>query len=217
MSTTIVKKLFWLSAFCCLLELIRLAASSSHSFIFLPGNLILAWIPMLFALLMQRQQRPVLLLTCFGVWLAFFPNAPYIITDLLHLKPRNGIPFWYDTVLLYSFALTGLLVGMFSALIVYNRLKELMPQWVARFSLIGIMLISGYGIYLGRFLRWNSWDLVTQPDEIFIDTLQRLAHPFTYPRAYTMSLVIGILLWLVFSVFESLAAKAEAQTSTTSK
>lgn len=210
MSTTIVKRLFWLSAFCLALELVRLSIRSS-SFIFLSFNLILAWIPLLFALLIERQQKPYLLPFLFAGWLAFFPNAPYIITDLLHLKPRHGVPFWYDTMLLYSFALTGLLVGMYSALLVYYRLKQTAPTWLARLSMLAIMFISGYGIYLGRFLRWNSWDLVTNPDEILMDTLHRLAHPFTYPRAYTMTLVVGILLWLVFSVFESLSPKEERQ------
>lgn len=205
-----VKKLLLLSAFCCVLVLFRFKTTDTLSYFFLPGNLLLAWIPLASALLMRRQEKTIPALLCFLVWLPFFPNAPYIITDLVHLRPRNDFPLWFDSILLYSFAFTGLVVGMYSAVIIYNRLKELMPRLIAKGIMLSVMLISGYGIYIGRCLRWNSWDLLTDPTGIYYDTIARLAHPFSYPRTYGMTLVVGVLLCLVFSVFESFTQKYEA-------
>ncbi len=198
-----------LSVFCFVLEIFRLAVTQSLSYIFLPANLILAWLPLAFALYFHKAAQPYKIVPAFGMWLVFFPNSPYIITDLIHLKPRNGFPLWFDALLIYSFAFTGLVVGMLSALIVYNRLKTMLPKLAARVLMLALMLISGYGIYIGRFLRWNSWNVITDPLGIFYDTATRILHPLSYPRTYGMTLMMGVLLCLVFFVFESVTLKEE--------
>lgn len=215
MFTTVFKRLLLLSAFCCVLEAYRLHTSDSLSYIFLPFNLILAWVPVGFALLAGKQNKWWAFAPWFIAWLAFFPNSPYIITDLIHLKPRGVMPFWFDTVLLYSFAFTGLVLGMLSAIIIYNKLKQLSGRYTAKAIMVVVMLLSGYGIYMGRVLRWNSWNLLTHPAGIYYDTVARLTDPFTYPRTYGMTLIFATLLWLVFSVFESLLSAP--QTSLTPK
>lgn len=210
MSSPVIKKLLLLSCFCIALEAFRLLTTETLVYIFLPFNLILAWIPVGFATLASQQEKSWKFFICFIVWLVFFPNAPYIITDLIHLKARSNFPLWFDLTLIYSFAFTGLIVGMFSAILIYNKLKEILPRIAAKAIMLSVMLISGYGIYIGRFLRWNSWNLLTDPFAIFYDTLTRIIHPFSYPRTYGMTLMIGVLLCLVFSVFESFTQKAEA-------
>ena len=177
--------------------------SKSINYIFLPWNLWLAWIPLWLAMLMVRESKPVKLLVYLAVWLVFFPNAPYIITDFLHLKPRGDIPFWFDTLLIYSYSFTGLLLGILSALLVFKKLKDFFPSVVARGFMLLTMVISGYGIYVGRFLRYNSWNLLTNPIQIIGDTISRLIHPASYPRTYGVTLMAGILLSLVFFIFES--------------
>lgn len=215
MYATVIKRLVLLSAFCFALELYRLSSTGNAGFIFLPFNLILAWIPVAFALLANRTHKRWVFALCFTAWLVFFPNSPYIITDMIHLKPRAASPYWFDTAMLYTFAFTGLLVGIFSALIIFRRLKDLTGYYTASGIMLLAMLASGYGIYLGRMLRWNSWNLLTHPTGIWYDTLARITDPFMYPRTYGMTLLFGILLWLVFLVFESFTTSYQTNKTTT--
>ncbi|MBP6732151.1 MAG: DUF1361 domain-containing protein [Chitinophagales bacterium] len=210
MSNSVIKKLLLLSGFCIALEVFRMFTTASLNYIFLPFNLLLAWMPLAFALLVHKAQTSLRIFIGFCLWLLFFPNSPYIITDLIHLKPRNDFPLWFDAMLIYSFAFTGLIVGMFSAIIIYHKLKGMVSGLTAKATMFLLMLISGYGIYIGRFLRWNSWNVVTDPLLIFYDTASRVAHPLSYPRTYGVTLMMGTLLCLVFFVFESLTLKEEA-------
>lgn len=192
-----------LTSFCIALQAVRMYGSQSISFIFLPYNLFLAWLPVLFSLYMQRSTKHLTGFTLFALWLLFFPNAPYIITDLLHLKARSSFPHWYDTMLLYTFAFTGLLAGMLSSLIVYDKLKQHFSRLAARVIIMFSMLASGYGIFLGRFLRWNSWDAFFNPLHILGDTIHRIANPMQNTRTYGVTLVVGALLCITFLFFES--------------
>lgn len=211
-STSYRKPLFHLSlltAFCIIMEAVRMYGSSSISFIFLPYNLLLAWLPVLFSLYMQRSSSRFSMLALFTLWLLFFPNAPYIITDLLHLKPRASFPHWYDTLLLYTYAFTGLLTGMLSALIVYGKLKQHFSKAVSRGIIMLSMLAAGYGIFLGRFLRWNSWDALLNPLQILGDVIHSIASPVQQPRAYGVTLVVGGLLCITFLFFESFTSEVK--------
>ncbi len=208
--SAVIRQLFLLSAFCFALQTFRMVCTGTLSYIFLPWNLLLAWVPLAFATVATRQASKLKLFMAFVLWLLFFPNSPYIITDLIHLTPRTGWPHWYDAFLIYSFALAGLLAGIVSALIIYRKLKEVLPPLFARAVVLGSMLLCGYGVYMGRFLRWNSWDALTNPFQILSDTFTQLAHPITYSRTYGITLLSSILIWLVFKVFESLSTKEEA-------
>ncbi len=199
-----VRALLFLTAFCLALETFRLISAGTLNFIFLPFNLLLAWIPLGLALLTAKQPATIKMLLLSGAWLLFFPNAPYITTDLLHLKPRYDFPFWYDTLMLYAFALCGFMLGIFSLLIIYKRWRQTFSHLQARLVLLVAMVLSGYGIYMGRYLRWNSWDAFLNPLQIIGDTAQRLLHPTMYPRAYGVTALSAILIWLVFKVIESL-------------
>jgi uncharacterized membrane protein len=142
-------------------------------------NLFLAWMPLVFALpyyLHDSHTRPRwwFLLPCAVSWFLFFPNAPYIVTDLLHLQPRSPIPMWFDVVMMMSFAWTGLLLGYLSLFLmqeVVRRRKGLAWSW--GFA-SGMLALSSFGIYLGRFLRWNSWDVIQSPFGLAADILTRL-------------------------------------------
>ncbi len=92
MSSLVIKKLLQLSGFCIVLEVFRLLTTETLVYIFLPFNLILAWIPLGFATLASKQEKNWKFFICFIAWLVFFPNAPYIITDLIHLKARSNFP-----------------------------------------------------------------------------------------------------------------------------
>ena len=158
-----------------------LALKNTTTFLFLVWNLFLAWIPYGIALLLEPASQKFNKKIITGVmvlsWLFFFPNAPYILTDLLHLRGRHPIPHWYDLMLIVSFAWTGLLLGylsLFEVQTFIQKRKGKFYSWV--FSLIAIFL-CGLGIYLGRYLRWNSWDILHDPWQIVADALQSMFYP----------------------------------------
>ncbi len=162
---------------------VRAYLSGSLAYAFLIWNLFLAWLPYGFALtasyLFMRTRRvwPLIILM-FGLWLLFLPNAPYLITDFLHLQQRRGIPLWYDVGFIMSIALTGLFLGITSLRTVHGIILQLFGPIIGWGFAIGAIGLSSLGVYLGRFLRWNSWDLLVNPRNIFLDVL----HPFRYPR-----------------------------------
>lgn len=150
----------------------RVVYTDSRSFVFLAWNLFLAWVPVFLAVaappLGERRSRYVWLLRWWiasmaVLWLLFFPNAPYILTDLIHLKRRPGVPFLLDAAMLFAFALNGLLLGFVSLYLWHRRWNRALGP-VSGWLLVGaILLMSGYGIYIGRVLRFNSWDALLQP------------------------------------------------------
>src|SRR3984957_14878994 len=103
----LLKRLAVLSAFCVVIEVFRIFFFISLNYIFLSWNLLLAWLPVTFAIRASGEKNKWKFLAWLSAWLIFFPNAPYIMTDFLHLKPRDNFPFWYDSMLIYSFAFTG--------------------------------------------------------------------------------------------------------------
>ncbi|MFK7772312.1 MAG: DUF1361 domain-containing protein [Saprospiraceae bacterium] len=163
----------------------------TQTFFFLNWNLFLAWIPYLIALslpfLHRKFNSKIIIAGALLCWLLFFPNAPYIVTDFLHLKKRMGIPLWYDLMLFMSFAWTGLILGYVSLLEVQTFLLNFFSKMIVNIGSIAALLLCGFGIYLGRFQRWNSWDIVTQPFSLFADILNILAQPHTLGLAIVLS------------------------------
>jgi uncharacterized membrane protein len=131
-------------------------------------NLVLAWIPLLLArriysLYAQRSPHYWLLAICAVLWFLFFPNAPYIVTDILHLRTRQPVPKWFDVVMMMSFAWTGLCLG-YHSLYLMQEVARAWRGWRWSWGFAVLMLgLSSFGIYLGRFQRWNSWDVIARP------------------------------------------------------
>lgn len=162
------------------------------AFIFLVWNLFLAWIPYWIALsinsIYNKTKSRILILGLLGLWLLFFPNAPYIITDFLHLKARQPIPLWYDMMLIFSFAWTGLTLGLLSLYEVQLFIEKYLSKmwaWLLSVSCIGL---AGFGIFIGRFQRWNSWDVFTQPKRFSYEMVKTVSNPSA--EGNTIGLVI---------------------------
>ena len=164
---------------------VRAYLSGGLTYAFLIWNLFLAWLPYVFSLaanyLFTRSRRLWPLILGFSVlWLLFLPNAPYIITDFLHLEPRSGIPLWYDVGFIMSIAMTGLFLGVASLRAVQAIIRHLFGPLAGWGFALGAIGLSGMGVYLGRFLRYNSWDLLASPTHILKDVLR----PFRYPLGH---------------------------------
>ena len=186
------------TAFAVMMVLTRVFFTRNLMYGFIIWNLFLAWIPYGLSLLPllyhDKLNNLFLLIPLVGVWLLFFPNAPYIVTDLFHLMPRNGVPFWYDLMLLASSAWAGLMLGMVSLTNIQAIVaKKLGNVFAWSFSLIALVLCS-FGVYLGRFERWNSWDLMTNPFQLGYDILSIFIHPFQHKEVYAITMIFSIFL-----------------------
>jgi len=185
-------------------QLLNDLQKGSFHFLFLAWNLALAWIPLLISHYLSQKPRSkwIVSISVF-CWLLFFPNAPYLITDFVHLQVRTGIPLWYDILLLFTYAILGLALGIRSL----EQLRQyLHHHWGHRLAhlLVGTtLLLSGLGIYLGRVLRWNSWDAIVNPWGPIQDTLQLLMNPIENWQAWLMitgfSLALSTYYWVMQS------------------
>ncbi len=191
--------LIFASCFAVVLVLARALVTGVPWFFFLIWNLLLAWLPFLLAeLAFHGPKRPLFLLPTAFLWLIFLPNAFYIVTDLIHLRPFPGVPLWYDAFLLFAFALAGVLLGSLS-------LQRMQALVTARFGAhlgwlfaIGVLALSSFGIYIGRFLRWNSWDIFTSPRLLLLDIGQHLLTP---QLGFKTAVVSGLLYAITLLVY----------------
>ncbi|MBO9699313.1 MAG: DUF1361 domain-containing protein [Sporocytophaga sp.] len=170
----IVAGIVLLSVFCFMLLALRIHISGSHSFLFLIWNWLLAVIPLILSFIIStlndKKSINILSFIILGiVWLLFFPNAPYLITDIVHLKERAIIPMWFDALILFSFAFTGLISGLVSLFYVHQHFMKYSGGRFSWFFICIVSILCSYGIYLGRFLRWNSWDILTKSGLLFND------------------------------------------------
>ena len=180
------------------------------TFFFLIWNLFLAWIPYWIALTLdlitRLKKTPSVFLMLFivSMWLIFFPNAPYIITDLLHLRDRQVVPHWYDLMLIVSFAWTGLMLGYCSLFEVQRFLERRFKAWVVWIITFGTIWLGGFGVYMGRFQRWNSWDAMTHPFAVVKQQAHVLANPFDYLNTLGMAIVLSGFLMIGYMTLNAM-------------
>lgn len=165
-------------------------------FRFFIWNLFLAAVPAFASTQLGRASRArahtLVQIAWFGLWLVFLPNAPYIVTDLMHLEPRPPVPFWFDISLFVCCAGTGLMLGYASTAEVQRLVAARFGATVSWVVAAGALFMSGFGIYLGRFLRWNSWDVVSRPGELLGQIGERLFDPYGHPRSVAVTVVYGV-------------------------
>lgn len=197
----------------------RMLKAGSWDYRFLAWNLFLAWMPFWFALAIEaldRRRASAATMLAFGAgWLVFFPNAPYILTDFVHLRQRMHVPLWYDISMLTAFAWNGLLLG-FASLRMCHRVVERRIGVRAGWGLVVVTLyLAGFGVYLGRVVRWNSWDVLTSPLALVSDVASRLVNPAAHPRTWGMTIVLGgfLLLGYVTLVMLSRLSREEPSPS----
>jgi uncharacterized membrane protein len=176
---------------------------------YLVWNLFLAWMPLLFALTavciaQTSPQRRGWFLCAATAWLLFFPNAPYILTDLIHLGSKSNSRYWTDLVMILLFALIGLVLG-FLSLFLMQRLVARRHGWPAGWLFVSVVAaLSGFGIYAGRFFRWNSWDVVFNPLDLITDTGNWLLSIPHSPRAIVIPVLFATLLFIAYLMLYAL-------------
>ena len=191
--------------FSILLVVVRVSHTGRITYIFLAWNLFLAYIPYLITASMaeypSRMNNRLVRLPLYFLWLLFIPNSFYILTDLFHLVDRyqdGGIPQWFDLALLLSFGWNGLLLGVLSVRQMGKFLGVTSSLRKEILFLYPVMWLSSLGIYIGRYLRYNSWDLVTDPFQLMRDIIVMIVHPLRHQFAWDMIFCFSILMTLFY-------------------
>lgn len=181
----------------------RVATTQTILFTFLLWNLFLAILPLMISKIIRYNTKvntsKVALVTLFGFWILFLPNSPYIITDFVHLE--TGIStMWIDLFMLFIFALNGVLLGTLSMIDMFHFITKKYNQKAANITLFATCYLSGFGIFIGRFLRFNSWDIVARPQVLFYCLYKCL---FLY-EAWLWTIGFGSFMWVSFLVLKPL-------------
>lgn len=191
-----------LISFCIGLLLLRLIITGQLGFVFLCWNLFLAWLPYYFVKRFNVVEGTWKKISMILLCILFLPNAPYIVTDLFHLKKDLIAPLWLDTILILSFALTGLIFFILTInelLLLIRRFKD--TKRIRLFSKIALMLLSAYGVYLGRYLRFNSWDIISDPYHLAHGIFHSLAGN-GHLQTFGVTVTLGAFLYFIYELYE---------------
>ena len=177
----------------------RIYFSGSMLFSFLIWNIFLAWIPFKMSQYLlttkgSKWKQGLL----FAAWLLFFPNALYIITDLIHLELESSVPKWYDAILLFSSSVLGLMMAFISLNRVERFLGRMFVEKWKHLLVVLIIFFGSFGVYLGRFLRWNSWDIISNPVGLMETILHRVIFPWEHLRTWGMTGILTVFFVLVY-------------------
>ena len=199
------------SVFCLCLPAIRIAFTHHSTYSFMVRNLILAWPALISAYIVhkiyqkQRNGIRIAAVICSGIWLVFLPNAPYLITDFVHFSPRDDISLWFDLIMFAAFAVTGLFYGCISVYWMQQLVTKTMGTAAGWLFVTGVSVLSSFGIYLGRFQRWNSWDVISHPLGLVGDVWQNFRHPIAHFQMFVFSALFTVFLLSTYLVVSALA------------
>jgi uncharacterized membrane protein len=198
-----------LLASCCfsiMLIAIRVFYTGSFIFCFLIWNMFLAYVPYLISSLLFRKpqliDKTILFIAICIAWLLFIPNSFYIITDLFHLKWTTQMPQWFDLLMILSCAWNGVLLGILS---VRQMEKIFTALWLLKNSwlfIYAIMFLNALGVYIGRFLRFNSWDVLTNPFGLVADIANLILHPLQNKDVWAMTFFYSIFMSLLYKAIK---------------
>ena len=180
------------------LILIRVKMTHQITYMFLIWNLFLAAIPFLISQVLLHHENykksKIVTLCLLGIWLLFLPNAPYLITDFLHLNHINDQLFWFDVALLIAFSVSGIIFCIHSLLHVHQIIQQLWSTKIATYAIIICSFLSGFGVYLGRYLRFNTWDILSNPTHLIISMI----HSLSLSKTWIITFSFGWLLTVLF-------------------
>jgi uncharacterized membrane protein len=207
--------LFLLNAFGIALVIVRYCFTGVGAYFFLWWNVFLAALPFGISLLLEQQENlrknTVTFLAFMALWLLFLPNAPYIVTDLLHLAYSQQRWVWFDILMILTFAISGLIFGLLSLQKMAGFVRAKTNKFVSFLFVSSSLFASGFGVYLGRYQRYNSWDLVQHPNGLFQDILGRITDPFAHPRTWGMTILVGVFLHILYYGFQNNPLAAERE------
>jgi uncharacterized membrane protein len=198
-----VKSLGLLSALCVAFFVYRVLLSSTWRYSFIFGNLVLAWLGLVFGWLLATYlaKNSWLGWRSIGLtllWLAFLPNTWYVLTDFLHVQPTGEVSEIYDIVLIGTLVINGFILGLTSLYLVHREILKRVSENISLLIVAGVILLSSFAIYLGRNLRWNSWDVIANPSGVILSVSDRIVDPLGHPRALNITGLFFVLLCSVY-------------------
>ncbi|HYF33423.1 MAG TPA: DUF1361 domain-containing protein [Chitinophagaceae bacterium] len=201
----------WLAAsilFSVLMVMARIVYTGKLTFIFFVWNLFLAYVPYFISSWLQRhpawiEQRWKFALV-FITWLLFVPNSFYIITDLFHISVYYGMPLWFDVALIFSFAWNGLVLGVLSVRQMERIFLLKFPFRNELYFIYPIMVLNAFGVFIGRYIRFNSWDAITSPFNVVIDTMYVMSNPMYFKIACGMVACYSVLMTFMYLVLKKM-------------
>lgn len=168
-------------------------------------NLFLAWIPVFIVIWLENKVKINALqkwevLTASLMWLLFFPNSPYIITDLVHLQSLSGNTYWHYQIMIFTYAFVSLACGLLSLYWIQKVWTQVFSLNWSNFFSLGAIMLSGFGIFLGRVERFNSWDFFVHPFILLKYILHSIKNPTAILMTFEFSLFIGLAYWMFYSL-----------------
>jgi uncharacterized membrane protein len=180
--------------------------SGESGYVFLIKNLFLAWLPYLLSVATTRATPRRTIIALWLAWLAMFPNAPYIVTDLVHWRWRpSPMPWWFDLGTILTFALGGWFAGIASLRIMHEQVRRAAGATLGWLFVVIVSGLTGFGIYLGRFERWNSWDVLTRPRFIAWQLLRGLASPLSHGTTLGVTFMFGTMVLVTYVMIVSMS------------
>jgi len=198
-----VQALGLVSLLCFALLGLRAQATGTTRYWFIPENLLLAWAGLAFGWLLVRKLQTKRWLSWQNIvlsvlWLFFLPNTWYVITDYLHVYATGEISQLYDIVLVGTLVIVGFTLGFTSLYLVHREILKRLSSAQALAVIELVILFSSFAIYLGRILRWNSWDLVTNTSGLIINVSDRVSDPAGNPHALNITGLFFVLLSVIY-------------------
>lgn len=176
--------------------------------LYLLWNIFLALLPLAvsgFLLWYTTRPKVYVAVVVFGglVWLALFPNAPYLLTDFIHVRDGGTVFLWYNILMFFAAAWACLLAGFYSLEQIQSLLNKYISQVYTWIVLIGVFVVSSFGIYIGRFLRWNSWDVFVNPQQLAQDTWVVLTQPHQHYDELLFTTIFFIFMLVSYIAWRS--------------
>jgi len=177
----------------------------SLQFGYLLWNLFLAWSPFVIMLILLRNLRSHywsswMSLGITLLWLLLLPNTFYMISDFVHIQDVMRHSLLYDVVMFTSFIFTAALLGFSSLYMVHAELRKRVSLRTSTILVAIIIFLCSFAIYLGRDLRWNSWDVLVNPAGILFDVSDHLIHPLQHGDMFTTTASFFVLLSSLYVV-----------------
>lgn len=188
-----------------ILFLIRVEQAQNIRYWFLLWNLVLAWLPLGLILLLRERLKTARWLTWKSIglsmlWLGFLPNSFYLASDLIHLRSTGEVSVLFDIVMFMSFIFNGLAAGFASVFLMHSMLLRRIRRDYVHGIIGGVLLLCSFAIYLGRDLRWNTWDILVNPAGILFDVSERVINPLTHSEAFSITALFFVFLGSIYAV-----------------
>ena len=206
---TLSQWLWIASVFSLSLLAIRIIKTGYLSYGFLAWNLFLAYVPYIISEWLSRRPQilasRIKLFSLVFMWILFMPNSFYILTDLFHLNSMSQRGSWYDLTLILSFAWNGILLGILSIYKMELLLQSAKGKFIAGFIIYVVMWLNAFGIYIGRFLRFNSWDIFVNPFSLISEIVEIILNPYDYRYVWAICFCFAFFMAILYYTIKRLS------------